>query len=249
MPTSIKPSLARYAARNNSGAPRHLGTRYDATGDFLPEPGNTVVCHLVSGSASQRAVLEVRDRMMSMPGVSKLTFTPISSLHMTLFQGIIEYRRTFPYWPQDMPLDTSIDAMTRLYLNRLEGFKGCGAFKIKVVDITPVGLTMTGATDEDDRIIKAWRDALSVPFGYHHPDHDSYVFHITFAYLIDWITEDRLPAWERLFDDCLTFLEREAPIIEIHPPAFCSFNDMNHFEELLILGRKRHEAPALSLAK
>ncbi|ATU91365.1 DUF1868 domain-containing protein [Phyllobacterium zundukense] len=244
MPTSIKPSLAPYTASNNSGAPRHLGTRYDTNGNFLQEPGNTVVCHLVSGSASERAVLEVRDRMMLMPDADKLIFTPVSSLHMTLFQGIIEYRRALPYWPEDVALDTSIDEMTRLYLKRLEGFEGRGPFKIKVIAVTPVGLTVTGATDEDEAIIKAWRDALSVPFGYRHPDHDTYVFHITFAYLIDWLAEDRRPAWEGLFDDCLRFLEWEAPVIEIHPPAFCRFNDMNRFEELLVLGSAVREAAA-----
>jgi Uncharacterized protein conserved in bacteria len=29
-----------------------------------------------------------------MPEAGQLAFTPLSSLHMTLFQGIIEYRRT-----------------------------------------------------------------------------------------------------------------------------------------------------------
>jgi hypothetical protein len=249
MPQPIKPSLARYAEGNNSSAPRHLGTRYDTNGNFLPEPGNTVVCHLVAGSASERAVLEVRDRMMSMPDASKRTFTPVSSLHMTLFQGIIEYRRALPYWPGDVPLDTSIDEMTDLYVKRLQGFEGAGSFRIKVTDVTPVGLTVKGATPEDDRIIKAWRDALSVQFGYRHPDHDAYVFHITFAYVIDWLSDDRLPAWQGLFDDCLALLDREAPVIEIHPPAFCRFKDMNHFEELLRLGGKRLETPAMSLVK
>jgi hypothetical protein len=249
MPTSIKPSLARYAAGNNTQAPRHLGTRYDASGNFLPEPGNTIVCHLVRGSASERAVLEVRDRMLSMPDAGKLAFTPISSLHMTLFQGIIEYRRALPYWPDDVSVDTSIDEMTRLYLKRLEGFEGRGLFKIRVIDVTPVGLTVKGATAEDEATIKTWRDALAVAFGYRHPDHDTYVFHITLAYLTEWLVDDRLPAWQDMFDDCLTFLERDAPIIEIHPPAFCSFNDMNHFEELLVLGSEQPAAATMSLVK
>ncbi|PSH62282.1 DUF1868 domain-containing protein [Phyllobacterium brassicacearum] len=244
MSLPLKSSLAAYAASNNSAAPRHLGTRYDANGTFLKEPGNTVVCHLAGGSASQRAVLEVRRRMMSMPDANKLTFTPISSLHMTLFQGIIEYRRALPYWPEDVALGTSIDDMTQLYLKRLGGFEDRGSFKIKVIDITPVGLTVAGATDEDAATIKTWRDALSVPFGYRHPDHDTYVFHITFAYIVDWLADERLPAWQELFDSSLTFLERDAPVIDINPPAFCRFDDMNHFEELLVLGAADQEAAA-----
>lgn len=75
-----------------------------------------------------------------------------------------------------------------------------------------------------------------MPFGYRHPDHDAYVFHITLAYQIQRLADDRAAAWQTLFDDCLALLARQAPVIEIKPPAFCSFRDMEHFEELLVLG-------------
>ncbi|CAN7337326.1 DUF1868 domain-containing protein [Mesorhizobium amorphae] len=231
-----RPSLAGFFEGTNPTPPVHLGTRYDRSGDFLFEPGNTVVSHLVSGSPSEAVVIEVRERMRTMPDADRLAFTPISSLHMTLFQGIIEYRRRLPYWPQDVPLDTSIDDMTRLYLERLKGFEDQGAFKVKVIDVVPTGLTVAGASDDDSAIMSAWRDALSVPFGHRHPDHETYVFHITFAYQIRRLADDRAAAWQDLFADCLSLFEREAPVIEIRPPAFCSFRDMNHFEELLVLG-------------
>jgi hypothetical protein len=237
MPQSIQPSLAGFFEGTNPKPPVHLGTRYDTAGNFLPEPGNTVVSHLVNGLPSETVAIEVRERMRAMPDADRLAFTPISSLHMTLFQGIIEYRRRLPYWPSDVPLDTSIDDMTSLYLKRLKGFEGLGPFNIKVLEVVPTGLTVGGATDDDVRIMSAWRDALSVPFGYRHPDHDAYVFHITFAYQVKRLADDRAGEWQDFFDDSLALFEREAPVIEIKPPAFCSFSDMNHFEELLILGR------------
>ncbi|MGX5846016.1 DUF1868 domain-containing protein [Mesorhizobium sp. PL10] len=233
----IRPSLAGFFEGLNPKPPVHLGTRYDTSGNFLFEPGNTVVSHLVSGSPSEAVVLAVREKMLAMPDADRLAFTPISSLHMTLFQGIIEYRRRLPYWPHDVPLDTSIDAMTSLYLERLKGFEGLTPFNIKVIEVVPTGLTVAGATDEDRRVMSAWRDALSVPFGYCHPDHDSYIFHITFAYQIKRLADDWAAAWQDLFDNSLALFERQAQVIEIKPPAFCSFNDMNHFEELLTFGR------------
>ncbi|MEI9404747.1 DUF1868 domain-containing protein [Mesorhizobium argentiipisi] len=236
MLATTRPSLAGFFEGSNPIAPVHLGTRYDMSGNFLPEPGNTVVSHLVGGSLSEAAIIKVRERMLAMPDADRLAFTPISSLHMTLFQGIIEYRRRLLYWPSDVPLDTGIDAMTRLYLQRLEGFEACPPFRIKTIGVTPNGLTVAGATEEDRAVLKAWRDALSVPFGYRHPDHDSYVFHITFAYQIRRLADERAAAWQELFDESLSFLEREAPVIELRPPAFCSFKDMKHFEELLVLG-------------
>ncbi|TGU97067.1 DUF1868 domain-containing protein [Mesorhizobium sp. M00.F.Ca.ET.151.01.1.1] len=236
MPDTVRPSLAGFFAGSNPMPPTHLGTRYDTSGNFLIEPGNTVVSHLVSGSPSEAVVLAVRDRMMAMPDADRLAFTPVSSLHMTLFQGIIEYRRRLPFWPRDVPLDTGIDAMTRLYLERLRGFQGAGPFNIKVVEIVPTGLTVAGATDEDVRIMRAWRDALAVPFGYRHPDHEAYVFHVTFAYQIQRLADDRAAAWQALFDESLALFGREASVIEIKPPAFCAFRDMKHFEELQVLG-------------
>ncbi|TPL04147.1 MULTISPECIES: DUF1868 domain-containing protein [unclassified Mesorhizobium] len=232
----VRPSLAGFFEGTNPKSPTHLGTRYDAAGNFLLEHGNTVVCHLVEGSPSEAAIIEARKRMLAMPDADRLAFTPISSLHMTLFQGIIEYRRRLPYWPSDVPLDTGIDDMTRLYLERLQRFEPCPPFRIRAISVTPNGLTVAGASNEDERILRLWRDALSVPFGYRHPDHDVYVFHITFAYQIRRLADERAGAWQELFDDCLSFLEREAPVIELGPPAFCSFKDMKHFEELLVLG-------------
>ncbi len=84
--------------------------------------------------------------------------------------------------------------------------------------------------------MRAWRDALSVPFGYRHPDHDAYAFHITFAYQIQRLADERAADWQVMFDDCLSLFARQAPVIELQPPAFCSFEDMKHFEEHLVLG-------------
>ncbi|WP_264484333.1 hypothetical protein [Mesorhizobium sp. PAMC28654] len=134
-----------------------------------------------------------------------------------------------------MPLDTSIDAMTHLYLERLKSFEGLGPFNIKVVEIVPTGLTVAGATEDDVCIMRGWRDALAMPFGYRHPDHDSYVFHITFAYQIQRLADERAAEWQALFDDCLSLFASEAPIVELRAPAFCGFKDMKHFEELLVL--------------
>lgn len=42
--------------------------------------------------------------------------------------------------------------------------------------------------------------------------------------------------WQDMLDDCLSPLARQAPLIELRPPTFCSLKDMKHFEELLALG-------------
>jgi hypothetical protein len=237
MITALSSALQRYCETRNPNPPRHLGTRYDESGTFLREPGNTVVCHLVEGSASQRAVVDARQRLLEMPQASQFAFTPISSLHMTLFQGIIEHRRKVPYWPQDVAFDTEIHCMTDLYLERFQSFAALEPFRVCVNEVTPTGLTVEGLAADDRRMMQAWRDALADVFGYRHPDHDSYVFHITFCYPIRWLDEAALPVWQIMLDTALDALRRTAPVIELTPPALCSFEDMNHFEERLVFNR------------
>ncbi|OCO99676.1 MULTISPECIES: DUF1868 domain-containing protein [unclassified Ensifer] len=232
--TSISPSLLAFGRSANDTPPKHLGTRYATDGRFLLEPGNTVVSHITAGSPSEAAVLAVRDRLMAMPEAAQFAFTHPSSLHMTIFQGIIEYRRRLPYWPADMALDSSIDEMTEHYRKRLKDFAPLEPFRARVTAITPTGLALEGDSAADRSCLKAWRDAFADVFGYRHPDHDHYEFHITFAYVIDWLADAALPRWQEMLDEQLAFLRERAPVIELDPPAFCAFKDMNHFEELIV---------------
>lgn len=224
-----------YLKSANRERPRHFGRRYDEAGIFLYEPGNTVVAHLASHAASTAAVLAARERVKALPGAENLAFTAASSLHMTLFQGVIEFRRTPPFWPEDLSSDTPIDDMTALYLDRLAGFAPGAPFEVRPEALTPNGLVVVPAKAADAAALRDWRDRLADILGYRHPDHDDYSFHITFAYLIDWLPDELAGTWRQALADILADLARDAPLIALAPPAFCAFDDMNHFEELLVL--------------
>ena len=232
----VDSSLLTFGRSANSAPPRHLGIRYTADGRFLQEPGNTVVSHVTAGTPSHAAVLAVRDRLMAMPEADQFAFTHASSLHMTLFQGVIEYRRNPPYWPADMVVDTPIDVMTSHFRDKLKNFAPLSPFRARITEVTPLGLTLEGDSVEDRRCLQAWRDAFAGIFGYRHPDHDSYVFHITFAYIIDWLADAALPRWQEMLAEQLAYLKERSPVIDLDPPAFCSFEDMNYFEELVVFG-------------
>ncbi|WP_107674722.1 DUF1868 domain-containing protein [Agrobacterium sp. LAD9] len=233
----VSKDLEYISAADHDQPPRHLGSRYNADGEFLPEPGNTVVCHLVEGSQTEKAIIATRQRFLDMPEAPQLAFTPVSSLHMTVFQGIIEFRRALPYWPENMPLDTPIDVMTEYYRQRLSAFPALPAFNMQVTGLRPVGLVMKGATVEDDRIVALWRDTFADFFGYRHPDHGTYEFHITLSYIISWFEPECLPRWQVMLDEELEKLRAAAPVIEMRPPAFCEFRDMNHFKERVIFDK------------
>ncbi|SIQ25024.1 hypothetical protein SAMN05880582_1011243 [Rhizobium sp. RU20A] len=229
------PDHLRFAAKAlNPGEIPHLGRRYDASGTFLTERGNTIVCHLVEGSDSAAAVLDLRGRYGAMPGAETLAFTAASSLHMTLFQGIIESRRAHPYWPADVPVETPVDDMTALMSDRLALFAPGPAFNVVLSHLTPLGLQLEGATEADKTVLREWRDRLADLLGYRHPDHDTYVFHITFAYMTERFDEETMAAWIAFLAEAETALKRHAPVFALKAPAFCTFEDMNHFEEVQV---------------
>ena len=231
---TLSPELLAYSRGRNATPPPHLGTRYLRAGGFLPEPGNTIVCHVTKGSPTQDVLVEAREKFLAMPEAQQFVFTPVTSLHMTLFQGIIEYRRKPGFWPEGIALDAPIDEMTDIMAERLEQLSVFEPFQVEVTRARPSGLLVEGASERDRKTMRAWRDALAGLLGYRHPDHDDYPFHITFAYAIDWLADDALPRWQAMLDEVAGDIRRNMPILELDPPAFCSFEDMNHFCELLV---------------
>ncbi len=218
------------------GPPFYLGRRFDEGGNFLHEPGNTVVSHVVPGSATDDALRRVRLRLEALPFADSFAWTPAESWHMTVFQGTIEGRRAAPFWPDAMALDAPIEETTRVLDARLEGFAQAEPFAVKLVEVTPLGLVVAGATPEDEQKLRALRDRLADVFGYRHPDHAAYIFHVTLAYVKEWLPagaeETYLPALEAIGRD----FAAEIAVLELAPPAFCSFRDMNLFTPLRVLG-------------
>ena len=155
---------------------------------------------------------------------------------MTVFQGTIEGRRAEDFWPEGMDLDAPIDETTRILDTRLEDFAPAEPFAVKLVEVTPLGLVVAGATPEDERKLRALRDRLADVFGYRHPDHADYTFHVPLAYVKEWLPagaeESYLPALEAIGRDFAT----EVAVLDLAPPAFCSFRDMNLFTPLRALG-------------
>ncbi|WP_184327746.1 DUF1868 domain-containing protein [Rhizobium sp. BK529] len=232
--TILSPELLQYSKTHNPAPPAHLGTRYRQVGGFLPEQGNTIVCHPVKGSETQQALIEAREKYLTMPEAPKFLFTPITSLHMTLFDGVIETERKQDRWPHDIPLDTPMNDMTELLAARLEGFSMFDPFNVAIVEARPSGLLLEGATEGDRRVMRAWRDAFAKLLGFRQPNHEEYKFHMTFAYAMERLEDEALPRWQAMLNEVVEDIRRAAPVLEFNPPAFCVYEDLNHFHELLI---------------
>lgn len=231
----ISTDLMAFAASRHAEPPQRLGQRYDAT-RFLPDPGNTVVCHLDFGEPAHSEVLRARARMMALPGAEDvLLFTPEESLHMTVFEGVLDNRRRRDAWPDWITLDAPVDAVTQGLTERFRDFQGESPFAVRASALQLTGLALSGATAADNEALKAWREALTGPFGYRQAEHNTYRHHMTFAYPIKWLPDDLLPIWDAEMRAIYADLTQAAAVIPLRSPAFCRFADMTHFEKLTVL--------------
>jgi len=224
-----------FSGKGRSAPPPGLGVRFDETGAFLPEPGNTVVCHVVPGSTTQKAMEKLRNRLQALDAHSHFTWTPVSSYHMTVFNGTIDSQRQPGHWPADLPLDATIAQTTDYIMPRLTGFPPLAPFSVKLDRMTPHGLAVSGATAEDENVIRDFRDRLTQPFGYRKPNHDSYGLHLTLAYLVRWLPLDAYETYLPALQQMTAAFQAEVPVLELGPADFCTFEDMNHFEPVLSL--------------
>jgi hypothetical protein len=212
---------------------RHLGVRFDQNGRFLREEGNTIVAQVIPGSATEQALVRVREELMALPFARHFAFTDIPSYHMTVFEGVIETRRAAGFWPAALPLDTSIDAATEAMAGMLQDLPPLPAFAIRPVAATPFGLILSGATEADEAAVRHWRDMLSRALGYRTPTHDSYRFHTTLAYAHTWLPKDALPIYSAALERLSRDLLERLPTLDLARPAFCRFRDMNAFPPVL----------------
>lgn len=195
-----------------------------------------MVCHLDLEAEGGQAVVSARAAMMALPGAERFLYTPVESLHMTVFEGVLDNRRQVDAWPIWMDRRAPVERVTTEMCARLAGFEGPGAFAVKVAQVRPGGLALEGATQADEARMRAWREALAEAFGYRQGEHDSYGFHLTFAYPVEWLSDEMVQVWETGLARIEAELVEAAPVLPLRAPAFCQFADMTYFKELVGLG-------------
>lgn len=212
------------------------GEKFLTDGSVQRWAGNTFLCHVPDGAAKD-AMRAMQEDMKKSAFARFYTFLPASSFHMTVFQGISPSGEGFEELPEGADALWDRDAVTALMLSQVRGVKLPQAQRVRMVRFyAGVGLTLTGADDAAEVSLRASRARLRDATGITHaPNFDTYVFHITFAYLLDWVTEktaQEIAAFcQELTDQYVLALED----VELGPVEFCNFDTMHHFEPVLRL--------------
>ena len=67
--------------------------KFDDHGRVRATPGLTTLCHIDQESAGFAALVQAQQALRAGPHAGAFAFLPQDSLHMTVFDGVIDYRR------------------------------------------------------------------------------------------------------------------------------------------------------------
>ena len=222
-----------------TGGPRPaaVGQKFTEDGAPLACPGYTTICHVDPASDAFLALVAAQDTLKAGPLASAFTFMPADSLHMTVFEGVIDYSRTGDRWPGHLSLDATIAETTEDAAARLKGHTWQQKIKVRPVDVF-AGFTVgiVGSTEHEENGLRLTRNALRDAINLHRPDHDAYQFHITLAYLLRWLNRDEAREVIEVSHTAAKVLLSDMPELTLGPVELCSFETMHQFTPIMSLG-------------
>lgn len=217
--------------------PAAVGLKFTEDGAPLACPGYTTICHVNPTSDAFRALVAAQNALKAGPLASAYTFMPADSLHMTIFEGVIDYSRTTDRWPGHLSLDATIAEAEEDASARLKGHPCQQEFKLRPVEVFGgFTVSMTGATEREENGLRMTRNALRDALNLHRPDHDAYQFHITLAYLLRWLSPDEAQEVIEISHAATKALFNEMAELSLGPVELCSFETMHRFDPIMSLG-------------
>lgn len=239
--------LSVFPASASRLRPADAGRKFWPDGRVMPFAGNTIICHLPQQgptSASFDALLDVYRALPAEPWARKVTPTPPSSYHMTVFGGANDKERRRPLWPAGLPLDLPMAECNRILGERLRAFRlgeDAGPYRMRInpseppATEEPLNIRLLAADSDTEARLRRLRDRLAGLLGIEDLGHETYRFHITLAYQFAPMTEAEQAAWRGALARWKVMIAERAPIITLGAPEYCLLEDMFAFKRQFYL--------------
>ncbi|CDK28531.1 unnamed protein product [Kuraishia capsulata CBS 1993] len=223
-----------------------MGKKFNADGSVRPFAGNTIVCHLPQQGPQRAVFKDVLEFYKAFPGLpykGKITMLPASTLHVTLFDVLHEFKRDSEYWPKELANDVSMDECNQWMVSKLKEKNIKVDLPIRLlVDSTYTEQTSHGGwdtwklqlvpLDQDEEVkIRNVRQEIAGALGI--PEPKNTVFHVTVAYINEDLTAEESALLKSYSDK---FHHEGRKVLELGCPEVCSFPDMFYMERICFLG-------------
>jgi hypothetical protein len=213
------------------------GGKFGVAGEALPFPGNTIICHIDPGSVAFAALCELQDALMALPSARHFTFLPKPSFHMTIFAGVSGSPLGSDGWPQGFVQAETLANITDEFLARLQHQPVPETFRIVPKNLYG-GRTLVVEGNDDAEItsLRELRRNLQDITGIYRSSFAEYEFHITLAYLVDWLSDRDAKELLKHSEELYQAFSTKVTGIDLGRPEFCTFDTMHNFNPVAFLG-------------
>lgn len=228
--------IAYLTGRGQGPRPHAVGEKFTPEGEVMPFSGTTTLCHIPARTPLHDALIAAQNRLRAGPHSGAFAFLPPASFHMTVFEGVTDQHRHRPRWPAHLSLDASVPEVLADGAARLDGVRLPDRFAVRMTGLFGgYSIRLSGANAAQETALRQARRDLAERLAIHRPDHDSYGFHITLAYLLRWLDAQSAKA---VMDLSAKVMRDLAPILngaKLGPVTYCHFEDMYAFAPKAVL--------------
>lgn len=214
-----------------------IGRKFYEDGSVRRYPGNTVIAPVTPACGAYEVMLRLHDEVIARGADKYLILLPTDSYHMTVIRGVNDQIRDDAHWPaalsKEAPMSQVDDYMERAILGADMPGPVRMQFDSVKMNAGDVKVTLLPADATEKRRLLDFRDRAADAIGLHLPGHDSYVFHITLAYVrVIPEDEDKEKIDEMIADFCEYV--KDKPEFTVSAPHVAFYDDMLYFSPVRI---------------
>lgn len=213
-------------------ADKNIGKKFNANGTVRQFPGNTVISMVNHEQDIFSHFLHIRQLLEETPAAPCVTLLPLSSIHMTIIEGVCDQVRLADHWTSLLPLDCSLAETDALFEERFAGIPPLEPVSLRMTHIVFTGailLRMEPVTQADAARLRRYRDDVSAALGLRFPDHDRYRFHISLGYFTKEPTQQEERELCAFGERAERYIAQHEILMQADPPLLTFFDGMFRF--------------------
>lgn len=209
-----------------------VGYKFSKDGSFLEFLGATIVSPITPEEPIFKEIETFSKEAQNTPYKHKFSFLPTLSYHMTNFvlYNDHEYDRKGEGWSTKFPRDTPFEEMNKKIYLAIKDIEFPEKYRMRLIRIDNNSLKIEPADNATAIKLKVFRDQVSEATGIRFADHETYVFHISYAYNLIILTAQEKKENKALLMKQTKIFQEKFPEFDIHQGEYCTFRDMSHFE-------------------
>ena len=211
---------------------RDIGKKFYEDGTVRRFVGNTVVADITPEVPAYGVMRRLNQMVEEAELTDYLILLPADSYHMTVIQGINDQSRGPDRWPPALPVTATMEEADAYFAAAINRAGLPGPARMKFSDIFAgsgcVLAQLDPADAEQEKILRDFRDRAATEIGLFIPNHRTYKFHISLAYIRVIPEGEAAQRLQELVQKMNAILAAEPPFLTT-APYIAYFNDMFAF--------------------